>query len=237
MILAAGRGTRLRPITDSCPKPMIPIGDRPLLEHIIRLLAKHNFDELVINLHHLPHLIQDYVEDGAAWNVHITYSFEEELLGTAGAVRKMADFFDETFLVYYGDNLTNFDLTQMWEAHRLEGEMATVGLLWMDDPTSRGIIGLDDRSRIDRFVEKPRPEQLFDDYLINAGTYLLEPGILERIPPAQVCDFSSDIFSKMLIDDRPIYGHRMRGQLLSTDTPERYELAKKCVASGEFTLP
>lgn len=237
MILAAGRGTRLRPLTDSCPKPMIPIGDCPLLEHIIRLLAKHSFDELVINLCHLPHLIQDYFKDGAAWNVHITYSLEEDLLGTAGAVRKMADFFDETFLVYYGDNLTNFDLTEMWEAHRQKGEMATIGLLWMDDPTSRGIIGLDGRNRIDRFVEKPRPEQVFDDYLINAGTYVLEPEILARIPPAQVCDFSSDIFTGMLADRRSIYGHRMRGQLLSTDTPERYELAQKRVASGEFTLP
>jgi len=237
MLLAAGRGTRLRPLTDTCPKPMIPIGNRPLLEHIVRLLSRHGFDQLVINLHHLPGVIQGYFGDGSDWNVRITYSLEEELLGTAGAVRRMAHFFDETFLVYYGDNLTNFDLADMWQAHRREGQMASIGLLWMDQPTTRGIIGLDEKSRVDRFVEKPRPEEVFDDYLVNAGTYVLEPEIIERIPPDQVCDFSHDIFTRMLAEGLGIYGHRLRGQLLSTDTPERYEYAQQRVASGAFSLP
>ncbi len=237
MILAAGRGTRLKPLTNSVPKPMIPFAGKPLLEHIINLLVQHGFDELVINLFHLPEVIQDYFGDGSNWNAQIAYSLEDELLGTAGAVRKVADFFDEPFLVYYGDNLTNFDLTDMLQAHRQQGEIASVGLLWMDDPTTRGIIGLDGNGRIDRFVEKPRPEQVFDDYLINAGTYILEPEIFDFIPRDQVSDFSCDIFPTLRSKNRALYGHRMRGNLLSTDTLERYEYACQHVDSGAFTLP
>ncbi|MEE3259891.1 MAG: nucleotidyltransferase family protein [Candidatus Latescibacterota bacterium] len=237
MVLAAGRGTRLRPLTDSTPKPMIPFAGKPLLEYIVRLLAQHGFDEMVINLYHLPEVIQDYFGDGGDWSVSITYSLEKDLLGTAGAVRKVADFFDGPFLVYYGDNLTNFDLGEFWQAHRRGGEIASIGLLWMDDPTSRGIIGLDARNRIERFVEKPKPEQVFDDYQINAGTYVMEPEILERIPPGSNCDFSRDIFGDLLAEGRPLLGHRMRGQLLSTDTPERYQYACECVDSGSFILP
>ena len=154
MILAAGRGTRLRPLTDAIPKAMVPFAGKPLLEYIVRLLARHGFDDLVINLHHLPHVIADYFGDGRAWGVSITYSLEDDLLGTAGAARQVADFFDGPFLMYYGDNLTNFDLGELWQTHQREGEIASIGLLWMDDPTTRGIVGLDAHHRIDRFVEK-----------------------------------------------------------------------------------
>ncbi len=237
MILAAGRGTRLKPLTDTTPKTMIPFAGHPLLEHIIKLLAQHGFDELVINLHHLPTAIQNYFGDGARWGVRITYSPERELLGTAGAVRHMAHHFDEPFLVYYGDNLTNFDLTELWETHQREGEIATIGLLWMDDPTTRGIIGLDAQNRIDRFVEKPHCAQVFDDYLINSGTYILQPEIIEYIPEGQTSDFSHDIFPALRAQGLALYGHRMRGDLLSTDTLERYEYAVQCVHSGSFILP
>lgn len=237
MILAAGRGTRLRPLTDTVPKPMIPFAGTPLLEHIINLLAQHGFSELFINLHHLPDVICNYFGDGTQWGVHITYSIERELLGTAGAVRALAHHFDEPFLVYYGDNLTNFDLGDLHLAHAREGEIASIGLLWMDDPTTRGIIGLDARGRIDRFVEKPRMDQVFDDYLINAGTYVLNPDIIDYIPTEQPSDFSHDIFPALRRAGVPLYGHRMRGQLLSTDTSDRYQHACQCVASGAFSLP
>lgn len=237
MVLAAGRGSRLRPLTDKTPKPMIPFAGKPLLDYTVRLLAQHGFDEMVINLNHLPEVIQDYFADGKDWGVSITYSLEKDLLGTAGAVRRVADFFDEPFLVYYGDNLTNFDLSEFWQTHQREGEIASVGLLWMDDPTSRGIIGLDQNNRIDRCIEKPTADQVFDDYLINAGTYIMQPEILDLIPPNTVCDFSQDIFTRLLAEGRPLLGHRMRGQLLSTDTPERYRYANECVDSGSFTLP
>lgn len=237
MILAAGRGERLRPLTDTCPKPMIPLGGKPLLEHVIALLARHGFDELVLNLYHLPQVIQDYFGDGGAWKVRLFYSYEAQLLGTAGAVRQMAAFFDQPFLVYYGDNLCNVDLTQMWEAHVRQGELATMGLLRLDDPAGRGIVQLDPCSRIRQFIEKPRPEEVFADYLINCGIYALQPQILDWIPPGVVSDFSYDIFPRLLAAGRPIYGHRLQGQLLSSDTPERYAEAQRQIATGLFTLP
>jgi NDP-sugar pyrophosphorylase family protein len=237
MVLAAGRGTRLKPLTNSIPKPMIPFAGKPLLEHIINLLAQHGFDEIVINLYHLPELIRNYFGDGSNWNVHLSYSLEDELLGTAGAVRKVRDFFDEPFLVYYGDNLTNFDLTDLLQEHKKQELIASIGLLWMDAPTTRGIIGLDENGHINRFVEKPQPEQVFDDYLINSGTYILQPEIFDFIPVGQVSDFSHDTFPTLRREGRALYGHRMRGDLLSTDTLERYEYACQHVDSGTFTLP
>ena len=236
MILAAGQGTRLRPLTLTCPKTMIPVAGRPLLEHVVRLLARHGFDELTVNLHHLPEQVTDYFGDGAALGVDITYSRETELLGTAGAVRRMAAFFDRPFLVYYGDNLTNVDLSALWADHMRQDALATLGLLWMDEPTSRGIIQLDGQGRIRRLVEKPRPDQVFDDYLVNGGIYAFQPAILDHIPPGP-CDFAADIFPALLRLGAPLYGHRLVGQLLSTDTPQRYAHARQQVAAGAFTLP
>jgi len=236
MILAAGRGTRLRPLTDAMPKPMVPFAGKPLLEYVVRLLTRHGFDDLVINLHHLPQVIADYFGDGRAWGVSIAYSRENDLLGTAGAARHVADFFDGPFLIYYGDNLTNFDLSDLWQTHQREGAIATVGLARMDDPTTRGIVGLNAHHRIDRFVEKPRPDQVFDDYWVNAGIYALQPEILDHIPPDIPCDFS-EVFADLLAAGRPLRGHPLRGQILSTDTPERYRHACQCVESAAFTLP
>ncbi len=236
MILAAGRGTRLRPLTDAIPKAMVPFAGKPLLEYVVRLLAQHGFDDLVINLHHLPQVIANYLGDGRAYGVSITYSLEDDLRGTAGAARHMADFFDGPFLMYYGDNLTNFDLGDLWQTHQREGEIASLGLVRMDEPTTRGIVGLDARGRIDRFVEKPRPDQVFDNYWVNAGIYALQPEILDRIPPDTPCDFS-EVFADLLAAGRPLLGHPLRGQLLSTDTPERYRRACHFVDSGAFALP
>jgi NDP-sugar pyrophosphorylase family protein len=237
MVLAAGRGARLRPLTDHCPKPMIPLGGKPLLEHVIALLAKHGFDQIALNLNHLPELIRAHFGDGSAWGVQLNYSHEEELLGTAGAVRQMAGFLDEPFLVYYGDNLTNVDLGEFWQAHRCQGEVASMGLHREDDPCHSGIVRLDGRSRIVQFLEKPRPEQVFPDYQINCGIYALEPRIFDWIPLQGPCDFGADVFPRLLAAGQPLYGHPLRGRLLASDTPERYARAQAQIASGDFALP
>jgi NDP-sugar pyrophosphorylase family protein len=236
MILAAGKGERLRPLTDTVPKPMIPVSEKPILEHVVRLLVGHGFDQIAINLHHMPETIRNHFGDGSGLGARVIYSDEEDLCGTAGAVKRIADFFDEPFLVYYGDNLSNVDLTDFWSAHAARQQEATIGLAYMDDPTSRGIVELDADSQITRFIEKPSIEEVFEDYHVNAGVYALEPQILDRIPNG-VVDFARDVFPEMLASDAGIYGHRLVGQVLSTDTPERYDDTCQRVASGDFRLP
>ncbi|HJP32750.1 MAG TPA: nucleotidyltransferase family protein [Candidatus Latescibacteria bacterium] len=238
MVLAAGRGTRLRPLTDSVPKPMIPIGDRPLLEHVVNLLRQHGFDDLVINLSHLPDKIRDHFGNGSAFDVSIRYSLEPRMLGTAGALGPVADHFrDEDFLVYYADNLTNADLGALWRDHLAAGAAMTVGLLWMPDPAGRGIVGLDENGRIDRWLEKPEPDQVFDDYLINGGIYAVHPHVLDTIASTGSPDFAHDVLPELLADGQHLYGHRLQGQLFSTDTPERYEATLRAVESGAFSPP
>jgi len=238
MVLAAGRGARLRPLSDACPKPLLPFGGQPLLAHVLVLLARHGFDDVMVNLHHLPEAIQAALGDGSRWGVRLAYSFEPQLLGTAGAVRAVAAWIGgQPLLVYYGDNLTNFDLTELVAAHRAGRCLATVGLLRMDEPTTRGIVGLDASGRLDRWLEKPGQAEVFADYLVNAGTYMLEPRILAPIPPRRPSDFAAEIFPALLAAGVPLRGHRMRGQLLSTDTPARYAAARRQVEAGAFTLP
>ena len=237
MILAAGRGTRLLPLTATCPKPMVPIAGSPLLEYTIRLLAQHGFDELVVNLHHLPQAIRDYFGDGCKWDVKLSYSFEEELLGTAGAVRKLADFFDQRFLVYYGDHLSNANLSSLWQFHEKAGALATLGLPWKEEPSASGIVELDSSQRVQRFIEKPGADQTFANYLVNAGIYVLEPEIMQWIHPPPPRDFGYDVFPALLADQQPVYGHRLQGQLLSTDTLERYQDTQQQVADHQFILP
>jgi len=237
MVLAAGRGVRLRPLTDTCPKPLLPLGGRPLLEHAIVLLARHGFDEVAVNLCHLPEMIRSYFGDGSRWGVHLTYSVETELQGTAGALRSLRTFFDQPFLVYYADNLTNMDLGEFWSAHRREGELASIGLHREDDPCRSGILRLDPRGRVVEFIEKPRPGQVFPGYQINCGIYALEPGIFAWIPAEGAWDFGADLFPRMLAAGQPLYGHPLQGHLLASDTPERYAAAQAAIAAGRFTLP
>ena len=240
MILAAGKGTRVQPIAHVIPKPMIPIAGRPLLEHVVQLLRTHGFDDLVINLHHLPEAIKDHFGDGDRFGVRLRYADEPRLLGTAGAVRDVARsgfFEDEDFLVYYGDNLINADLSALWAEHRVRKAAATIGLVWMPDPGDRGIVGMTQGARIDRLIEKPLPHQVFEDYLINAGVYVLGSTVVAAIPPQGTPDFATHVFPAMLKDGAPLVGHRLEGQLLSTDTPQRYQATCEQVADGHFQLP
>ncbi|MBT3345110.1 MAG: nucleotidyltransferase family protein [Gemmatimonadetes bacterium] len=240
VILAAGRGSRLRPLTDHVPKPMIPISGRPLLEHTLRLLSNHGFDDLIINLHHLPDTIRSHFGDGREFGVRLDYAHEPQLQGTAGAIREIdrTGFFEgQDFLVYYGDNLINADLSALWNQHLNEVPDATIGLVRMPDPQHRGIVGLDETGHVDRLIERPTPEEVFDDYYINAGVYGMGQRLLETIPATGTPDFAADLFPEALQKKRPLVGHPLRGQLLSTDTPERYRATCEQVAAGHFTLP
>jgi len=220
MILAAGRGTRLAPLTGALPKCMIPIGGMPVLEHTLIRLRGHGVGEVVINLHHQPDVIPAYFGDGSRWGMRITYSLEDDLLGTAGGVKHAAWFFDGPFLVVYGDNLSTCDLSRLARHHRDRGAMATMALYWRSDPTSSGIAELDAHDRIVRFVEKPRSEEVFSNW-VNAGIYVLTPEILDLIPAGQPCDFGREVFPRMLAEGRALCGYRMQGNegLWWIDTP------------------
>jgi NDP-sugar pyrophosphorylase family protein len=237
MILAAGQGTRLRPLTERIPKCMVRIGGKPILEHTIEWLRRYGITEIIINLYHLPEAIRGYFGDGQRWGVQITYSLEDRPLGTAGGVKNVAWFlvvspvepFDgpfgsaqgRPFFVWYGDNLSTCRLDRLWEFHRVKGGIATIALYYRDDPSQSGIVGLDENDRITRFLEKPKPDQVFSHW-VSAGIFLLEPQVLEAIPAVGAPDFGRDVFPALLARDQSLYGYRMsEGEgLWWIDTPE-----------------
>ena len=226
MILAAGEGRRLRPLTHHLPKPMLPIAGRPLLEHIIIYLKDCGIDDLAINLYHLPAAVMDYFGDGHNWGVSLRYSVEEQLCGSAGAVKHLQDFFDETFVVYYGDIFTRADLRPMINLHKRSGALATMGLYHVPDPWNRGIVQLNDACTIVRFVEKPPREQIFSN-LANAGIYVLEPEILDWIPSEQMYDFGHDLFPRLLAAGVKVTGYVIQDTLIDIGLPEKYEEANR----------
>lgn len=236
IILAAGQSTRLRPLTDRIPKPMVLVAGKPILEYNLTLLARHGIGEVVINLHYQPQSIVEYFGDGSRWGVHITYSFEPELLGTAGAVKRVQEQFDSTFLILYGDNLTTCDLSRLVIFHRAKGGIATIALHYRDDPTASGIADLDDQDRIIRFVEKPKPEQLFSHW-VSAGILVLEPKVLDTIPDGMPSDFGRDLFPSLLSGGEVIYGYRMsQGEdLWWIDTAEDLHRVRAVWEEGEWT--
>lgn len=232
MILAAGEGTRLRPLTNHTPKPMLPIAGVPLLERVITYLRHHGVDDLAINLYHLPDAVQNYFGDGSRWGIKLRYSIEDKLLGSAGGVKKVADFFDDTFIVYYGDVFTEANLSDMIALHQRSNVPATMGLYRVPDPWNRGIVGLDDNQIITRFAEKPPRDQAFSD-LANAGIYVFEPEILDRIPSETVYDFGHDLFPKMLAEGLPIAGYIIEGWLIDIGLPEKYAEANRLIEALE----
>jgi NDP-sugar pyrophosphorylase family protein len=211
MIMAAGKGTRLRPITDLVPKPMAPIANRPALFHIIGLLRRHGITDIVMNLHHLADTVTSYFGDGADMGVRISYSHEPELLGTAGGVKNNQAFLgDGTFLVMSGDALTDIDLTGLVAAHKRNGFIATLAAKEMEDTSLYGVIVADDDGRVVGFQEKPTREQA-RSRLCNCGIYVLEPEIFDHIPENQFDDFGSRVFPDLLREDVPFHVEAMAG--------------------------
>lgn len=210
---------------------MLPLGGRPLLEHLIALLCHHGVSGVAINLHHRPEAIVQHFGDGRRFGVPITYSLEEQLLGSAGAAKRLAWFFPETFLVLYGDVLTDLDLTTLIEHHRANGGLATIALYEPEDPTRCGIVELAADGRVMRFVEKPAPDAIAGN-LANAGIYVLEPEVLQHVPEWGPCDFGRDLFPTLLWRGLPLHGFRVAGYVLDVGSPERYAQAQADLAAG-----
>lgn len=221
MILAAGRGTRLGPATDRIPKPMMPVAGSPLLEHIVTQIRDAGITELFMNLHHQPDSIRTHFSDGKKFGVHITYSVEKELLGTAGAVKKLESHFTESFLVYYGDNYVEIDLKDFIQHHSRFRAAATIAVFPTDTPHLSGIAQVDDKLNVRHFIEKP-PAGSNASNLANAGIYALEPELFAAIPPTGPSDFGMDIFPEMLKRKLPMRAYLLKGKVIGIDTPESY---------------
>jgi mannose-1-phosphate guanylyltransferase len=204
MVLAAGLGTRLRPLTNEITKPMVPVLDRPVMAHILDLLDLHGFDEVVANLHHFPDSIERY------FGARLTYRFEQELLGTAGGVRACADFFGaDSFLVISGDALTDIDLSAFATRHREAGGIATLAVKKVSDTREYGVVLHDREGRITGFQEKPSPEEALSD-LGNCGIYIFEPEIFDHFPERPFVDWAQDVFPALLENDIPFHMHEVR---------------------------
>jgi mannose-1-phosphate guanylyltransferase len=209
MLLAAGLGTRLRPLTYEIAKPMVPVLGTPVMEHILRLLGKHGFDDVISNLHYFPEQIEEHFGDGSRWGVRLSYSHEQELLGTAGGVRNVRDHFgDDTFLIISGDALTDIDLTRLWQRHKEHGGIGTLALRRVDDPSQLGVVILTEELRVQGFQEKPDPAEALSD-LGNCGIYVFEPEIFDYFPEREFVDWAQDVFPTLLEQDVPFYGHEI----------------------------
>ena len=203
MVLAAGLGTRLRPITYEIAKPMVPVLDRPVMAHIVDLLERNGVDEIVANLHHFPDPVRDYFGE------RITYRYEDELLGTAGGVRNCADLLgEETFLVISGDALTDIDLGALIATHREHGAVATLAAKRVADTREYGVVLHDRSGAITGFQEKPEPAEARSD-LGNCGIYCLEPSVFDYFPDTPVVDWAHDVFPALLAREAPFYMHRV----------------------------
>jgi mannose-1-phosphate guanylyltransferase len=204
MVLAAGLGTRLRPLTNEITKPMVPVLDRPVMAHIVDLLDRHGFDETIANLHYFPDSIKRYFGE------RLSYRVEEDLLGTAGGVRACADFFgSDAFVVISGDALTDIDLSAFVARHREVGGIATLAVKKVTDTREYGVVLHDRDGRITGFQEKPDPEEALSD-LGNCGIYIFEPEIFDYFPERPFVDWAQDVFPTLLENGIPFHMHEVR---------------------------
>ncbi len=208
-IMAAGLGTRLAPLTDRTAKPMAPIVNRPVMEHILRLLARHGVTEVCVNLHHYAGDIQGYFGDGEAFGVKAHYLFEEKLMGTAGGTGGFRELLGGgTFVVVSGDALTDADVSSLVAAHHARGAIATIAVKEVDDPSHYGVVVHDPVGRVTGFQEKPARADALSN-LCNCGIYAFEPAIFDLIPPKTFVDYAKDVFPRLLADDEPFHVWRL----------------------------
>ncbi|MGI8331538.1 sugar phosphate nucleotidyltransferase [Actinomadura scrupuli] len=236
VVMAGGEGTRLRPMTANQPKPLLPVINRPIMEHVLRLLKRHGFDETVVTVQFLAALIRNYFGDGEELGMTLSYATEEMPLGTAGSVKNAQEALrDDRFLVISGDALTDIDLTDMVRYHKKNGALVTIGLKRVPNPLEFGIIIVDDEGRIQRFLEKPTWGQVFSD-TVNTGIYVMEPEVLERVAEGESVDWSSDVFPKLLAEGAPLYGYVADCYWEDVGTHESYLKAQADMLSGKVDI-
>lgn len=236
VLMAGGSGTRLRPLTCDLPKPMVPILNKPIAEHIINLLRHHHISRVIATLHYLPDVMKDYFQNGSDFDVEIIYSVEEDQpLGTAGCVKNVAKLLNETFLVISGDSITDFDLQAAIDFHYQKQAKATIVLTRVPNPMEFGVVITDKEYRIRRFLEKPSSSEIFSD-TVNTGIYILEPEVLDYLPENEECDFSQDLFPLLLERGEPMYGYIAEGYWCDVGHLDAYREAQYDALYGKVKL-
>jgi mannose-1-phosphate guanylyltransferase / phosphomannomutase len=233
--MAGGEGTRLRPLTSNQPKPMVPIVGKPCMEHILELLKRHGFDDVIVTLAFLPQAIRSYFGDGEGLGLRIEYSVEESPLGTAGSVRLASGRLDDTVLVISGDALCDIDLGTLVEFHRERQSAVTIALKSVENPLEFGIVVTGEDGRIERFLEKPSWGQVFSD-TINTGIYVLEPDVLKHVPTDRPYDFSKELFPLLLEMGRPLYGVVCEGYWQDIGNLDQFRQANFDALDGSVEL-
>jgi mannose-1-phosphate guanylyltransferase / phosphomannomutase len=236
VLMAGGTGTRLRPLTCDLPKPMVPILNRPITEHIVNLLKRHGIREVITTLHYLPDVIRDYFGNGSDFDIDMRYVVEEDRpLGTAGCVKNVESLLDETFLVISGDSVTDIDLTAAIKFHQEQRSQATLILHRVKEPMAFGVVITDDHQRIQRFLEKPSTSEVFSD-TVNTGIYILEPEVLQYLEPHIPSDFSQDLFPLLLERSIPMFGYVAEGYWCDVGSLETYRQSQYDAIRGRVFL-
>ncbi|MBI4330656.1 MAG: NDP-sugar synthase [Chloroflexi bacterium] len=221
VILVGGKGTRMRPLTCSIPKVVVPVLNRPLLEHTLRSLGRQGIGDIVLAVGYLPEVVQERIGDGSQLGIRITYVIEQEPLGTSGAVKNAQKYLDEPFFVFNGDMLTGIDLTAMMEAHRKVKPKVTMALIPVDNPTIYGVVETNKPGMITRFVEKPTWDQVTTN-MINAGIYIVEPEVLRLIPAGVFSMFEHNVFPKLLEMGEPLLAYPSDAYWIDVGAPDKY---------------
>jgi NDP-sugar pyrophosphorylase family protein len=235
MILAGGLSTRLYPLTLELPKPLVPVLDRPVVGHVIDYLKRYGVDDLVINVHYFPDAVREYVGDGSAWGVHFDYLHEPELMGSAGAVREVAERFTQTFVVIGCDDVTDIDLAAALRFHRERKAEATIVLAEVRDISQYGAVIVDGNGKIVEFQEKP-PKGTERSNLANTGVYIFEPQLLQRIPAKTFYDFGKQVFPELLAAGGAFYGMCQQAYWCDIGTPSEYRRAHRDALQGRVAL-
>ena len=226
VILVGGQGTRLRPLTCNIPKAIVPILNKPFLVHLLYYLKSHGVNKVILAMGYNPEPIKKCLANYTKLGIDIEYVIEDVPLGTAGAVKNTEQYLDDTFIVFNGDILTDIDLSEMIDLHRQLKPKASIALTPVDNPSIYGVVETDAGNMVQQFVEKPPPEKVTTN-MINAGIYILEPDILQRIPESEFCMFERKVFPEMLLQKQPFLGYKSDAYWIDIGTPEKYLKANR----------
>ena len=236
VIMAGGFGTRLRPMTCNIPKPMVPVANVPMMEHIVNLLKQYDLKKICSILYFQPEVITKYFGDGADFDIEMEYQMATADFGTAGSVKNAEEKLkDEPFIIISGDVLTDFDLSEAIKFHKEKKAMATMVLTRVTNPLEYGVVITSEEGNIIRFLEKPSWGEVFSD-TINTGIYILEPEIFKYIPAKTEFDFSKNLFPLMLKENLPLYGYIAEGYWKDIGNLDEYRMASKHVLNGEAKI-